>query len=101
MWGVTNNESEENVTFVKELVALLEDKVGTERFMDAYAAVRGKARDKKEARKSEIAAEKVRDPARAAQRKEAKKEKERERKKRRFEEKKSSGGFRGKQKRKL
>ena len=96
----TNNETEENVTFVKELIALLEDKVGTEMFMDAYAKVRGKAREKKEARKTEIAAEKVRDPAKAAQRKEAKKEKERERKKRRFEEKKSSGGFRAKQKRK-
>ena len=95
----TNNETEENISFVKELVTLVEDKVGTERFMAAYASVRGKAKEKREKRKGEIAVEKVRDPAAAAQRKEAKKDKERERKKRRFDEKKSSNGFRAKHKR--
>ncbi|GMH64213.1 hypothetical protein TL16_g03915 [Triparma laevis f. inornata] len=87
-----NNETEENVDFMKELLGLIEDKVGTDVFMKAYADVRTKAKERRDARKSEIAIEKVVDPMAAAQRKERKKEAEIGRKKRRFEEKKCGRG---------
>ncbi|GMH64994.1 hypothetical protein TrST_g9673 [Triparma strigata] len=101
-----NNETEENVVFMKELLGVIEDKVGTDVFMKAYADVRTKAKERRDARKSEIAIEKVVDPVAAAQRKIKKKEAEQGRKKRRFEEKKNNrgsggqgGGFSGKKNR--
>ena len=78
-----NNETEENVVFMKELLGVIEDKVGTDIFMKAYADVRTKAKERRDARKSEIAIEKVVDPVAAAQRKIKKKEAEQGRKKRR------------------
>ena len=70
----------------KEVMQLLEDQCGTEPFLNALAAVKSKAREKREKRKQEAAAEAVHDPAAAAQRKIRKQAHEKKRRKRRVEE---------------
>ena len=90
-----SNETEDNVNFMKEIVTLVEDHIGTEDFMTSYSRVQQKAAEKRDQRKATIAAEKVKDPVAAAQRKESRKEKEIERKKRRLNEKKR-GSWSGK-----
>ena len=76
----------------KEVIQLLEDQCGTEPFLNAFAAVKSKAREKREKRKQEAAAEAVQDPAAAAQRKIRKQEHERKRRKRRVEENRAMRG---------
>ena len=91
----TGNASPDDVSFMKEILVLVEDKVGVEAFMGLYADVQSKAAAKREERKSLIATEKVADPVAAAKRREAKKDKEEGRKRRRMDEKKR-GGWKGK-----
>ena len=77
---------------VEEVMQLLEEKCGSELFVNALASVKRIARDKREKRKHVAAAEMVYDPATAAKRKIVKQERERERRKRRVEERKQSRG---------
>jgi hypothetical protein len=94
----TGNAPDDDVSFMKEILVLLENSVGTEIFMRLYSDVQSKAAAKREERKSLVATEKVADPVAAAKRREAKKEKEEGRKRRRMDEKKR-GGFKSKKKR--
>ena len=82
-----NPESEEAEEFPKEVLQLLEDKCGTEEFLKSLAIVKTRAREKRDKRKQEIAAEAVQNPQAAAKRRLIKQEREKNRKKRRIEEK--------------
>jgi U3 small nucleolar RNA-associated protein 20 len=75
----------------KEVLQILEDTCG-DNFFKAYAEVNRNARQKREKRKQDIAAEAIHDPIAAAQRKINKQRKEKERKKRRIDEQRSSRG---------
>ena len=75
-----------------EILQLLEDKCGTEIFINTLASVKAKAKEKREARKQKNAAEAVQDPENAAKRRIAKQQKEKERKKRRMSERKMGRG---------
>jgi len=76
----------------KEVMQLLEEKCGTEAFLNALAAVKSKAREKRDKRKQDAAAEAVHNPQAAAQRKIRKQEHEKRRKKRRVEEQRAMRG---------
>ena len=95
----TNNlQSEEQQTthpliaFPKDVLNLLEDACGTDKFLKAYSEVNKRVRGKKDQRKQEIAAEAVHNPTFAAKRKIKKQLHERERKKRRVDEMKLMRG---------
>ena len=78
----------------KEVLQLLEDTCGTDNYIEAYAKVNRNARQKREKRKQDLAAEAIHDPVAAAQRKVNKGRREQERKRRRIDENRSSrGGF--------
>lgn len=72
----------------RDVMQLLEDKCGTEKFISVYSSVKTRAKEKREHRKREAASEAIRNPEIAAKRKIKKQERERERKKRRMQEKK-------------
>jgi len=82
--------------FPKEILQLLEEKCGTEPFLKALASVQNRAREKREKRKQEAAAEAVHNPQAAAKRKLRKQEREKQRKKRRVNERKAARGAYGK-----
>lgn len=75
-----------------EVLQLLEDKCGTEIFINVLASVKAQAREKRAARKQRIAVEAVQDPETAAKRRIAKQQKEKHRKKRRVNERKMGRG---------
>jgi U3 small nucleolar RNA-associated protein 20 len=75
-----------------EILQLLEDKCGTDVFVKVLAKVKNDAREKREMRKQQIAAEAIHDPESAAKRRLEKQEKEKNRKKRRIGERKASRG---------
>ena len=80
---------------------LLEEKCEpSDAFLAAYAAVKTRAREKKESRKLELKSEAVRDPAAAAKRRQDKNEREKKRKKRRVEDRRRERGALGKGRRK-
>mmetsp|Transcript_26337 Transcript_26337/g.37753 ORF Transcript_26337/g.37753 Transcript_26337/m.37753 type:complete len:962 (-) Transcript_26337:142-3027(-) len=83
----------ETTDLPKEVMNVLEEKCGTEAFLNAYAIVKLKAREKKMARKQMIMSEAINDPKEAAKRKIQKQTKEKERKKRKIEERKASRGL--------
>lgn len=76
----------------KEVMLLMENVCGTDRYMAALSNVKSKAREKREARKQELAAEAVHNPEAAAQRKIIKQQKEKLRRKRRIQEQKINRG---------
>lgn len=76
----------------KEVLQLLEDKCGTDIFINTLAAVKSKAREKRDTRKQRIAQEAVLDPENAAKRRIAKQQHEKSRKKRRIHERKVGRG---------
>jgi U3 small nucleolar RNA-associated protein 20 len=76
----------------REVLQLLEDKCGTEVFINTLASVKSKAKEKREARKQKKAVEAVQDPESAAKRKIAKQQMEKQRKKRRVHERKVGRG---------
>jgi len=86
------NNGADEAELPKEVMQLLEDQCGTEPFLGALAAVKSKAREKREKRKQEVAAEAVHDPAAAAQRKIRKQAHEKNRRKRRVEESRAMRG---------
>ncbi len=89
---VSTSESLSEANLPKEVMLLLENVCGTDTYMSALASVKAKAREKREARKQELAAEAIHDPKAAAQRKIAKNQKEKLRRKRRVKEQQSSRG---------
>jgi U3 small nucleolar RNA-associated protein 20 len=88
----SNFSSESEADLPREVLELLEDKVGTEMFINALSSVKSKAREKRESRKQAIAREAISDPEKAAKRKISKQQKEKSRKKRRIQEKKKGRG---------
>ena len=88
----SNFSSESEADLPREVLELLEDKVGTEKFINALSSVKSKAREKRESRKQAIAREVINDPEKAAKRKISKQQKEKSRKKRRIQEKKRGRG---------
>jgi len=85
-------ESSPFVALSKEVLQLYEDAVGTDCFVESYAKVNRKVREKRDKRRQEIAAEAVHDPQAAAKRKIKKQLLEKERKKRRVEDRRSMRG---------
>ena len=88
----SNFSSESEADLPREVLELLEDKVGTEKFINTLSSVKSKAREKRESRKQAIAREAISDPEKAAKRKISKQQKEKSRKKRRIQEKKRGRG---------
>ena len=80
------------IAFPKDVLNLLEDVCGTEKFLEAYGEVNKQVREKKDKRKQDIAAEAVHNPSFAAKRKIKKQVHEKERKKRRMNEMKLTRG---------
>jgi len=77
-----------------EVLQLLEEKCGTEEFMQAMSLVKSEARDKREARKQRIAAEAVTNPEASAKRKTARQAMKKNSKKRKIDKfKKGRGVF--------
>ena len=76
-------ENDPVLAFPKDVLQLLEDTCGTDKFLQAYAEVNRKARQKREKRKQELAVEAVHNPKHAAKRKIKKQLQEKERRKRR------------------
>jgi len=77
----------------RDVLRLLEDKCAApEVFLRAFAAVKTKAREKKEQRKMEISSEAVRDPQAAAKRRQNRTEQGKQRKKRRVDERRQKRG---------
>ena len=91
-----NDMASSEADLPREVLEVLEERCGSEAFLNAYASVKKKAREKREVRKREMAAENVRDPEAAAKRKIWKQEKEKRRRKRRVEGRKASRGVFGK-----
>lgn len=79
-------------TLARDVLQMIEEGCDPEDFLAAYAAVKTRARDKKEQRKSQAKAEAIQDPAAAVIRKSKKHEQERHRKKRRVEERRRDRG---------
>lgn len=73
----------------QDVMQVLEEKCGTDKFIFAYASVKTAAQDRKNKRKQEAAAEAIHDPETFAERKIKKQEREKERRKRRMKEKKN------------
>lgn len=80
------------IAFPKDVLNLLENVCGTEKFLEAYGEVNKQVREKKDKRKQDIAAEAVHNPSSAAKRKINKQLHEKERKKRRMNEIKLTRG---------
>ena len=90
--GRPSSGSTSGADLPKEVMQLLENVCGTDRFLEALASIKSKAREKREARKQMLAAEAVHDPEAAAKRKIRRHEKEKDRKKRRIQERKANRG---------
>jgi len=85
-------ENDPQVALPKDVLQIIEDTCGTEQFVQAYAEVNRKVRDKRDKRKQDIASEAVHDPAAAAQRKITKHIRDKERKKRKIDGRRSIRG---------
>lgn len=81
-------------TLARDVLQLIEESCAEapEKFLQAYAAVKSRARDKKDQRKTQAKAEAVQDPMAAAQRKIKKQVREKHRKKRRVEDRRRDRG---------
>eukprot|EP00970_Alexandrium_tamarense_P020538 scaffold15349_cov200-Alexandrium_tamarense.AAC.2 len=93
--NLLSNDGEEHsplIALPKDVLNLLEEACGTEKFLDAYAEVNRKVREKRDQRKQEIASEAVHDPVSAAKRKIKKQVHEKERRKRRVDDRRNSRG---------
>eukprot|EP00978_Attheya_sp_CCMP212_P026914 scaffold89414_cov49-Attheya_sp.AAC.2 len=90
MLNQTDEETKSNLP--KDVLEVMEETFGTEKFLTAYASVKVNMSQKKEKRKMELAAEAVHDPKAFAKRKQEKQEKEKVRRKRVVEKKKSTRG---------
>ena len=88
-----------SIAFPKDVLNLLENVCGTEKFLEAYTEVNKRVREKKDKRKQDIAAEAVHNPSLAAKRKIKKQLHEKDRKKRRVSEMKLMRGVTKKDKR--
>ena len=77
-----------SLDFMKEVMQVIENKCGTEDFIVIFNSVKAQAKEKRDQRKQQIAAEAIHDPEAAAKRKIKKQEREKERKKRRIQERK-------------
>uniref|UniRef100_A0A7R9VK46 U3 small nucleolar RNA-associated protein 20 C-terminal domain-containing protein n=1 Tax=Pseudictyota dubia TaxID=2749911 RepID=A0A7R9VK46_9STRA len=89
-------EEHDEAIIPKEALQLLEERCGTESFLNVLASVQSKARTKREKRKQIIAAEAVQNPEAAAKRKLLKQEREKQRRKRRIQDKKMVRSAHGK-----
>ena len=88
------SETAEEGNLARDVLQLLEDSCGTDSFLEAYASVKVRAREKREQRKQQLATEAVQDPQAAATRKIKKHQSERKRQKRKVEERRNRrGGF--------
>jgi len=64
-----NDVDASSLDFLKEVLQVLEDKCGTEEFISVYTTIKNKAKERRDSRKQEIAAEAIRNPEAAAKRK--------------------------------
>lgn len=87
-----NDELTSMAELPNEVLHLLEDKCGTDLFLKTLAAVKREARERREMRKQQVAAEAVQYPEAAAKRRLEKQEKEKHRKKQRIGERRASRG---------
>lgn len=78
-------EESQEATLAKDVLHLLEENCESETFLKAYGAVKSRAREKREARKKQIATEAVVDPQASAVRKMKKHEQEKRRRKRKVD----------------
>lgn len=85
-------EVSEEVELAREVLQMLESKYDDEGFLDAYSAVRKKAKSVKEERRREEKTQAARDPKWAAERKIHKNEQDKQRRKRRVEERRRDRG---------
>ena len=85
-------EHDPAVALPKDVLQVLEDRCGTEQFIQAFAEVNRKVREKRDKRKQDIAAEAVHDPEAAANRKIKKNLREKERRKRRVQDRRTIRG---------
>ena len=85
-------EHDARIALPKDVLQILEDTCGTEPFIQAFAEVNRKAREKRDRRKQEIASEAVHNPVAAAQRKIMKHVREKERRKRSVDDRRSQRG---------
>ena len=85
-------ENDPAIALPKDVLQVLEDRCGTEQFIQAYAEVNRKVREKRYKRKQDIASEAVHDPEAAANRKIKKNLREKERRKRRIEDRRVMRG---------
>ena len=101
----TNNGEEgipEEAVMARDVLHLLEEKSDPpDEFLRAYAAVKTRARERKEQRKLLIKSEAVRDPQAAAKRRQQNNEKEKKRRKRRVEDRRRERGATAKRSRHL
>jgi U3 small nucleolar RNA-associated protein 20 len=86
-----NDKLSEELHLAKDVLHLLEEHCDNE-FLNAYAAVKKRAQERKEKRKSAIQTEAVTDPQQAAKRRIEKQDHEKRRRKRRVEERRSIRG---------
>lgn len=88
-----NSDPSAEATLARDVLHLLEEKCEPpEEFVRAYAAVKARAREKKEARKMLEKSEAIRDPQTAAKRRQEKQVKQKNRRKRRVEERRFQRG---------
>ncbi len=97
MHKATTEEEMTESSLARDVLQLIEEGSGSSDFLQAYATVKTRARDKKEQRKTEIKAEAVQDPMGAALKKSKKHQQERQRKKRRVEDRRRNRGAQKKQ----
>ena len=86
------NERSNNADLAQEILHLVEEKCGSEDFLQAMTSVKKKARDKRVKRKKEIALEAVNDPESYAKRKTMRNERKKNNKKRKVEERRKLRG---------
>mmetsp|Transcript_3150 Transcript_3150/g.4047 ORF Transcript_3150/g.4047 Transcript_3150/m.4047 type:complete len:359 (+) Transcript_3150:3-1079(+) len=91
--GSCSSTSFDEISFIKQVMQLVEDVCGTQAYVEAYLEVKTRADERRETRKREMAVEAVVDPKMAAERKIKKQAREKERRRRKIEEKKM--GVRG------
>jgi len=85
-------ENDPRIAIPKDVLQILEDTCGTEQFLQAFAKVNHKVREKRDKRKQEIASEAVHDPAAAAKRKIKTQHGKKERRKRKVDDKRAMHG---------
>lgn len=89
---LNTNEKPNNADLAQEILHLMEEKCGSEEFLQAMTLVKKKAREKRVKRKQEIALEAVNDPESHAKRKTMRNERKKNNKKRKIEERRKSRG---------